>query len=85
MVKSCIDVRIAVIMSTYNEEEQWLRASIESILSQSWDNLRFYILLDNPANGAHKRVVEASTSSYPVWKKVSLREWTQMMWLIQSA
>lgn len=58
MVKSCIDVRIAVIMSTYNEEEQWLRASIESILSQSWDNLRFYILLDNPANGAHKRVVE---------------------------
>lgn len=41
---------VSVIMSVYNEEEIWLRESIESILNQSYTNLEFIIILDNPDN-----------------------------------
>lgn len=41
---------ISVIMSTYNEEPDWLKASIESILNQTYSNLEFIIILDNPNN-----------------------------------
>jgi len=41
---------VSVIMSVYNEREKWLVESIESILSQSYVNLEFIIILDNPAN-----------------------------------
>lgn len=41
---------ISVIMSVYNEEEPWLRKSIESILKQTYKNLQFIIVLDNPFN-----------------------------------
>lgn len=41
---------VSVIMSTYNEEEQQLSASIESILSQSYANFEFIIVNDNPNN-----------------------------------
>lgn len=42
---------ISVIMSTYNETEQQLSASIRSILHQSYANLEFIIVNDNPNNG----------------------------------
>lgn len=35
-------------MSAYNEQPDWVVASIESILGQSWNNLRLYVALDNP-------------------------------------
>lgn len=41
---------ISVIMSVYNEKEIWLREAIESILNQTWTNLEFIIIVDNPKN-----------------------------------
>lgn len=41
---------ISVVMSTYNEPEEWLRKSIESILNQTYSNLEFIIVCDNPQN-----------------------------------
>ena len=41
-------MKISVIMSAYKEDEKWLRASIESILNQSFQDFEFIIVLDNP-------------------------------------
>lgn len=41
---------ISVIMSTYNEPEKWIRESVESILNQSYINIEFIIVCDNPKN-----------------------------------
>ena len=53
-----MDECISVIMSTYNEQEVWLRKSIESILGQTYANLEFIIVIDNPQNEDLIRVVE---------------------------
>lgn len=45
-----IKPKVAVIMTAYNEKEEWIRKSIESILNQTYANLKVYILLDNPNN-----------------------------------
>lgn len=45
-----MDEKISVIMSTYNEPEKYLRQSIESILNQTYCNIQFLIVLDNPEN-----------------------------------
>lgn len=42
--------KISVIMSVYNEKEEWLKLAIESILNQNYRNLEFVIILDNPNN-----------------------------------
>lgn len=39
---------ISVIMSIYNEPEEWLRESIESILNQTFTDFEFIIINDNP-------------------------------------
>lgn len=39
---------ISVVMSIYNEPEEWLKDSIESILHQTFTNLEFIIVNDNP-------------------------------------
>lgn len=49
---------ISVIMSTYKEEENLIRKSIESILNQSYKNFEYIIILDNPDNHIHERVIE---------------------------
>ena len=41
---------VSVIMSVYNEKEKWLMQAIESILKQSYKNIEFIIILDNPDN-----------------------------------
>lgn len=41
---------ISVIMSTYNEKAEWIRKSVESILNQTYSNIEFVIVLDNPNN-----------------------------------
>lgn len=41
---------ISVIMSVYNEKPQWLKESIESILNQTYKNIEFIIIIDNPLN-----------------------------------
>lgn len=42
--------RISVIMSVYNEPIEYLRLSVNSILSQTYRNIQFIIVLDNPEN-----------------------------------
>mgnify|MGYP004543474541 FL=1 len=41
---------VSVVMSTYNEKEEWLRLAIESILNQTYKNIEFIIIIDNPDN-----------------------------------
>lgn len=48
---------ISVIMSTYKEDESQLRQSIESILNQTYQDFEFIIILDNPENDMHRRVI----------------------------
>ncbi len=48
---------ISVIMSTYNEKEEWLRDCIESVLKQSYRNLEFIIVLDRPENEMLREVI----------------------------
>lgn len=45
-----MDRKIGVIMSVYNENTDWVKKSIESILKQTYSNLKLYITLDNPDN-----------------------------------
>ena len=49
---------IGVIMSVYNEEPRWLKAAINSILSQTYRAFRYYILLDQPNNTVLKEIIE---------------------------
>jgi len=49
---------ISVIMSVYNEEVAWLKESIESILNQTYQNIEFIIIVDNPQNNALIDIIE---------------------------
>lgn len=51
-------IEIGVIMSVYNEKPEWLKAAIDSILSQTYRAFRYYILLDHPDNKVLKEVIE---------------------------
>lgn len=42
--------KISVIMSTYNEKKEEIDRAIISILNQSYSNLEFIIVCDNPSN-----------------------------------
>lgn len=48
---------ISVIMSTYNEELEWIEESINSILNQTYKNIEFIIVLDNPKNKELKNLL----------------------------
>ena len=50
---------ISVIMSVYNEPYEWLDASIDSILSQTYTDFEFIIIDDNPNDqGIYHRLLE---------------------------
>ena len=49
---------VSVIMSTYKEEEKYLRAAIESVLNQTYKDFEFIIILDNPDNTVHISIIE---------------------------
>lgn len=49
---------ISVIMSTYNEDLKWIEESVDSILNQTYRNLEFVIILDNPNNKQLKDMLE---------------------------
>lgn len=44
------DATIAVIMTAYNEKEEWLQQAIESVLNQTYRDIHLYVLLDHPDN-----------------------------------
>ncbi len=49
---------VSVIMSVYNEKEEYLHASIQSILNQTLSDLEFIIVNDNPNNTMIKKVLD---------------------------
>lgn len=48
---------ISVIMACYNEELDWIEQSIESILNQTYINIEFIIICDNPENNELKQLL----------------------------
>lgn len=54
---------ITVLMCTYKEKEKDLRKAIESILNQTFKDFEFLIILDNPSNDEHKRIIEEYSDS----------------------
>lgn len=54
---------ITVLMCTYKEKEKHLREAIESILNQTFKDFEFLIILDNPNNENHKRIIEGYSAS----------------------
>lgn len=50
-------MEISVLMSTYKEKAELLRESIESILNQTYKEFEFIIILDNPENVEHIRII----------------------------
>lgn len=49
---------ISVLMSTYREESYMLKESIESILNQTYEDFELIILLDDPTNETHKKIIQ---------------------------
>ena len=48
---------VSVIMSIYNEDDEWLHQSIKSILNQTYSYFEFIIVIDNPDNEHIKRII----------------------------
>ena len=51
------DKLITVIMSTYNESEEYITLAVNSILNQSYSNIEFIIVCDNPNNNEIKSLL----------------------------
>lgn len=49
-------------MSTYKEEGNLICESIESLLNQTYSDFEYIIILDNPVNDVHKRIIEEYAS-----------------------
>lgn len=49
--------KVSVIMSVYNEKNIYLENSINSILNQSYKNIEFIIVLDNPDNKEAEKTI----------------------------
>lgn len=49
---------ISVVMSVYNEREEWLRAAIDSILGQTYTNIEFIIINDCPECDENIRILK---------------------------
>ena len=53
------EVKISVLMSIYNEREQDIRESIDSILGQSESHFEFIIIVDNPDRKEIARLIRS--------------------------
>jgi len=52
-------ITASVIMSVYNEQLDWVKASIESIVNQSFKDFEFIIILDMPDNSELKDYIQS--------------------------
>lgn len=50
--------KISVIMSVFNEKPEWLKKSINSIINQTYKNIEFIIIFDNPDNTELKNILQ---------------------------
>jgi len=50
-------ISISVIMSVFNEKEEWLIKSISSVINQSFKNFEFIIINDNPKRGLNDDIL----------------------------
>lgn len=50
-------IKISIVMSTYNETIMELKKAIDSILNQTFNEFEFIIVLDNPKNEEHKKII----------------------------
>lgn len=48
---------ISIIMACYNEKLEWIEQSIESILNQTYRNIEFIVVCDNPKNYELKQML----------------------------
>lgn len=48
---------VAIIMTAYNEERDWIIQCMDSILAQTYTDFHLYVLLDNPENEMIKDVL----------------------------
>lgn len=55
--------KISVIMSTYKEPLNWVRAAVESILRQSLTDFEFIVVIDDPNNKSVVEYLEAIDDS----------------------
>ncbi|MDX8346152.1 glycosyltransferase family 2 protein [Rossellomorea sp. YZS02] len=72
---------ISVIMSSYNEELEWVDECIRSILNQSYEHLELIIVLDKPEN---KELAELLVSYEQKDKRVKLLINEENMGLVRS-
>lgn len=42
--------KVSVLMSTYKEPVDWVKKSVESILKQTYSNIEFIVIIDDPNN-----------------------------------
>lgn len=49
---------VSVIMSAYNEPIEWIEEAIQSVLNQTYKNIEFIIILDNPENKKLDKVIK---------------------------
>lgn len=57
-----MEVKVSIVMSTYNETKDELKEAIESMLKQTFKEFEFIIILDNPSNEEHKLVINDYSS-----------------------
>jgi glycosyltransferase involved in cell wall biosynthesis len=50
--------KVSVVMSVYNEPEQWLKQAIDSILSQTFGDFEFIIINDNPQRVINRELLQ---------------------------
>lgn len=48
---------ISVIMTSYNEQEEVLRASVDSVLGQTYHDFELIVILDKPDNDLHRQIL----------------------------
>ena len=50
-------VCVSVLMSVYNEPEEWMRVAIDSILGQTFTDFEFIIINDNPKRKLNREIL----------------------------